>query len=657
LQKLAKSLLNSTSIGTVINQAITGMGGLGKTQLAVEFAYRYGKYFQGVHWLNLADPTTLDSEIALCGSQMGLDNWPPDQPSQVTMTELEWKRNGPRLLILDNFEEVAQARAVLSKLHHLNLRLLVTSRRPDWTPTMGLASLPLDLFSPTESLAFLNQSLKKRKDKEEELITLAERLGNLPLGLELASRYLNDHPRLRIAEYLVQAKQAFEHPSMKDWRKEFQGPTAHDLDLQRTFALSWNALTTKDTKNTKKTKGGRVGRGSSRDRIETTAQILFLTAGYLAPNVPIPLEIFERALKISTEICDENLSRLYGLGLLHESETQFPNSESQIKLPSIHPLLAEYARGLAKENKEILEGLANVLGTLSKETIDSGLPTRFIPIHSHMPVAASYAEEVGLQNAGTLWNNYGSHLRMIADYSGARNAHEHSLIVEPENATFVNNLAVVYYEQGDLISARMMIERALKIDEETFGSDHPTVARDVNNWGEVMRMQGNFKDAQRMYKRAIKIWETNLGVEHPQVAIGIGNLGLVMHACGDLAGARSMFERALKIDESFFGPNHPNVAKCVNNLGLVLRASGDLTGARIMYERALEISEASLGLDHPNIAICVNNLGYVLQASGDLKGAHTMYERALAIFKKSLPPDHPNIKVVQWHLDSLNESL
>jgi len=85
------------------------------------------------------------------------------------------ERNGPRLLILDNFEEVAQAGVVLAKFHHSNLRLLLTSRRSDWPPATGLSSLPLDLFSPTESLTFLNQSLKKRQDKEEALSTLAER--------------------------------------------------------------------------------------------------------------------------------------------------------------------------------------------------------------------------------------------------------------------------------------------------------------------------------------------------------------------------------------------------------------------------------------------------------------------------------------------------
>ncbi len=292
------------------------MGGLGKTQLAVEFAYRYGKFFRGVHWLNLANPESLNGEIASCGSKMGFENYPDDLPSQVTLTLNTWKSHGPRLLILDNFEAVELVNAVMKEFNHSNLRVLITSRRSDWPITSGLRPLALEVFTKEESLAFLKSALQKRADKDDELNTLSERLGHLPLGLELASRYLNGHRRLKVSEYLEQAQEALEHVSMKNWRADLPAATGHDLDLQRTFALSWMALK------------------------DETAQQIFLAAGYLAPNSAIPLEIFERALKISSEFCDEALTLLYGLGLLRETDSQ----------PAIHPLLAEYARGLSKEN-------------------------------------------------------------------------------------------------------------------------------------------------------------------------------------------------------------------------------------------------------------------------------------------------------------------
>ena len=588
LLRLASIVFGIDNSGTVITQAITGMGGVGKTQLAVEFAYRYGKYFNSVHWLNLADPEAFDSEIASCGLAMVLPNWPKDRSSQVSLTLQAWKASGPRLIILDNFEDITLANDILSKLRHSNIRLLITSRHSDWPATSGLSSIPLALFTNEESLAFLKESMKKRADKDDELNILSERLGFLPLALELASRYLNGHSRLNVTAYLDQAKEALEHTSMKGWRTDLPASTGHDLDLQRTFALSWLALK------------------------DETAQQIFQIAGYLAPNTAVPLEIFEKALELSSDQCDEALAILYGLGLLRESEY----------LPIIHPLLAEFARQLSQESTKILEVLADTLATISKEETNTGLPARFISIKPHIPVLAQYAESRKLEYSSALWNNYGYYLKMIADYSGARAAYE----------------------------------RAMKIDVATFGINHPDVAIDVNNLGSVLQDLGDLAGARVAYEHALKIWEANLGIDHPQVATGINNLGMVMKEQGDLVSARAAFERSLKIDEASFGPDHPSVAIDINNLGLVLQNQGDLNGAREAFERSLKIDEATFGSDHPNVAIRVNNLGSVIKDQGDLVGARIAYERALAIFKKFLPPDHPNIKTVQGNLDSLNNS-
>ena len=657
LKKLADALVNHASSGTVITQAITGMGGLGKTQLAVEFAYRYGNQFQGVHWLNLADPTTLDSEIASCGQKMGLENWPDDQPSQVALTEFTWKSQGPRLLILDNFEDVANANNILPRFRHSSIHILVTSRRSDWLPTSGLNPILLELFSPKESLDFLKLSLLKRKDNDDDLNTLSERLGHLPLALELASRYLNGHTRLSVTEYLKQTKEALEHASMNAWKKDVLGltPTQHDTSLLSTFALSWLALK------------------------DETAQKMFQSAGYLAPNTAIPLEIFEKTFEISSEQCDEALTLLYGLGLLRESESQ----------PTIHPLLAEYARGLSRKNIKILEALADTLATLSGEALDTGLPTRFDSVKPHIPVLALYTENKKIESAGALWNNYGYHLWMIADHAGARVAYDRALKtfpddatyinnlglvmqdqgdlvgaraaferaskIDPDDATYINNLGLVMQDQADLVGARVALERALKIDEASFGSDHPKVAIRVNNLGGVMKAQGNLVGARAAFERALKIDEASFGSDHPNVAIRVNNLGIVMKDQGDLVGARAAFERAIKIWEANLGTEHPQVAIGVNNLGSVMQDQGDLDSARAAFERALKIDQAIFGPNHPNVARDINNLGGVMKAQGDLIGARTAYERALAIFKKFLPPDHPSIKTVRGNLDSLDE--
>lgn len=328
---------------------------------------------------------------------------------------------------------------------------------------------------------------------------------------------------------------------MRDWRKDHPAATQHDLDLGHTFTLSWEAIK------------------------DETTQKIFLTAGYLAPNSAIPLEIFEKALKITGDACDEALDILYGLGLLRKSE------DSQ---PTIHPLLAEYARSLAKEKKEILESLADVLETLSHGANETGLPFRFVPLRSHIPVTASHAEEAGLQYAGTLWSNYGYHLKKIADYS----------------------------------SAITMYERALKTFRKHLGEEHTIIAIPMSNLGEALRISGDLAGARAMLERALKIDEAAFGPDHPNVAIRVNNLGGVMLDSGDLTGARTMYERAIKIDENSFGPNHPSVARDVHNLGILFDHMSDKENAIACEKRALVIFQKTLPPDHPYIKMAQEHL-------------------------------------------------
>ncbi|MDX9832926.1 MAG: hypothetical protein RBU35_21835, partial [Anaerolineae bacterium] len=109
LEALARATLGEDAGSTLVSQAVQGMGGVGKTQLAVEFAYRYGRWFDGVHWANAREPAGIAAEIAACGERMGLRPWPAEQPEQVAATLAAWRDGGPRLVVLDNLEDVGAA--------------------------------------------------------------------------------------------------------------------------------------------------------------------------------------------------------------------------------------------------------------------------------------------------------------------------------------------------------------------------------------------------------------------------------------------------------------------------------------------------------------------------------------------------------------------
>ncbi len=559
--------------------AATGLGGIGKTQLAVAFVHRYGHRFPGgVFWLDCSDPEAIPDYVAACGGPQGMDlpgfeDLP--RPDQIARVQAEWRRPIPRLLVLDNAEEVEVVRHW--RPTGGGCRLLVTSRRADWPTWLGVQPLAVGTLPRAESLELLcRPQLKPGQPAEscplyhdpaaDELCAL---LDDLPLALHLAGAYLALYGHeVSLTEYLEELRAGpLKHFSLRRAAGDLPSPTGHEQSVAATFRVSYRRL-------------------DPADPTDALARRLFALAGHCAPGAPIPRELLRRALpeemsqdkpfdgvysERSRTAQDkhrfaEALRRLADLGLLEAA------GEGDCQ---VHRLLAEFAREVgAEEEAEAADALAQAVAEMATEANESGLPARMLPLLPHLRQVAAAAERRGDERAGWLYNELGYHLNMVADYAGARAAYE----------------------------------RALAIDEAAFGPEHPDVARDVNNLGEVLRELGDLAGARAAYRRALAIWEKQLGPEHPQVATAVNNLGGVLQDLGDLDGARAAFQRALAIDEAAFGPEHPNVAICVNNLGLVLHDLGDLAGARAAYERALAILEATLPPGHPHIEIVRRNL-------------------------------------------------
>jgi len=608
----------ATGVGIVQATVATGMGGIGKTQVAVEFCYRYGRYFEGVHWLQANQD--LMAEIAECGRMMGIEPWPEKAPEQVDATLRAWGQGERRLVVFDNLEE---PRLLEEWLPMMNcVRALVTARREHWPRTLGIRTQRLGVLKRDESRTLLRKlapRLEKRPDNE--LDELAERLGDLPLALHLAGSYLDSRPGLPIQGYLAELDKAggmLKHAGLPESMAD--NPTKHDLSLAATFQVSWVKL-------------------DGEEAVDQAARRIFLASSYCAANAPIPVEVLARAVANGEE--EEETERQFELGLRRLNECGLLAEEEGG--PAVHPLLAEFGRAKDKAAEQsALPGLVKALCDLASTANKSGFPERYKPLRAHVQAAAETADRAGIAQAGKLWNEQGNHMNQVAEFIGAKAACERARAIDeraygPDHtavASDVNNLGMVLTNVGDLAGAKAAYERALAIDERAYGADHPTVARDVNNLGLVLKEQGDLVGAIAAYERALAIGERTYGTDHPTVAIYVNNQGLALQELGDLARAKAAYERALAIDERAYGPDHPTVARDVNNLGLVLKELGDLLGAIAAYERALAIDERAYGPDHPTVATDLNNLGLVLQDLGDMAGAKAAYERALAIIER-----------------------
>jgi tetratricopeptide (TPR) repeat protein len=624
LLKLARTLLYAQECEGGPDQAgvvVCGMGGLGKSQLAVEFCYRYGRFFRGVHWLQAN--LDMQAEVAENGRAMDIPYWPDKLPEQVHATLRAWQEdNGRRLIVLDNAEDLEVLQTWLPKLRPAGL--LITSRRENWPADMELKVLRLEVLSRSQSIDLMRKLAPRLKgESDEPLDNLADYLGDLPLALDLAGRYLADRSDLSVEGYLAELQEArslLEHPSLRDWAEH--SPTKHTTNVAATFTLSWQQLSKKDE----------------------LAKRLFRLGGYCAPNTPIPRKLLAEAVGayVPDHELDRALRKLDSLGLMDQAGGG----------RRMNSLLAEFARLQDRDAEEsVLPALADSMVKLTTEALKSGLPENMKPLREHLDYVARTAEKMNLQITGSLWNNLGMCLQDLADYDSAKKLLKRALKIDeqvygadhPGVAWRASNLGTVLRDLGDFQEARKYLERALKIDEQVYGPDHPTVAKDVNNLGLVLKDQGDLQEARKYLERALKIDEQVYGEDHPNVAIDVNNIGTVLKAQGDLEGARKCYDQALRIDEQVYGEDHPSVARYFNNIGMVLQAQGELREARNYFERALKIIEQAYGEDHPLAALLANNIGTVLKDQGDLREARKYLEGALKIDEQVYGPDHPDV--------------
>jgi tetratricopeptide (TPR) repeat protein len=560
---------------------LTAMGGMGKSQLAVELAFRYGRFLDGVHWINAA--TGIPTEIVVCGQALQLERWPDKQDEQVAATLKAWQEGAAggelRLVVLDNLEDPALLGEWLPRLG--GLRLLVTTRRTDFEALGGVHLVELHSLPRTESLALLRKLAPHLEGAPDTgLEQVAERLGDLPLGLQLAGSYMGVS-KLNLQGYLDLLQQKGGDLAKLALPERLQAnPLKRELNLWYTFGLSWNQLRADDPS-------------------DQLARQLFLVCGYCAANTVIPLELLQAAVACETVELNISLEILYSLGPLQRAAGG----------PTIHPLLAEYARGLdLQAEQSVLPALAQALGELANQANRTGFPQQRLPLRPHLPAVGQAIANADPARAADLWNEMGSHLFLVADYAAARPYMEHELTIR----------------------------------RKALGEQHPGTATSLNNLGSLLMAMGDLDGARPYLEQALAIRKQVIGEQHIDTATSLNNLGSLLQAMGDLAGARPYLEQALAIRRQVIGEQHPHTASSLNNMGSLLQAMGDLPAARAYYEQALAIQRQVLGEQHPDTAISLNNLGILLQNMGDLPAARPCYEQALAIRRQVLGEQHPD---------------
>ncbi len=603
LKRIAANLKagDATTISEVMVAASTGLGGMGKTQLACEFVYRYGEYFHGVYWVSFAEPGGVPAEIASCGGTRGMNlrsdfhTLPLEERVRAVMAA--WQGDLPRLLVFDNCEDEDLLDQWLPTTG--GCRVLVTSRRGHWDAALGVIDLPLDVLDRRESVALLRKYRSDLPVDQPDLDAIADELGDLPLALDLAGRYLDKYRHeVRPDAYLadIRRPELLEHSSLR--RARGISPTKHDMDVWRTFALSYWRLDAKDA-------------------TDGTAVRLLARAARLAPGEPIPNALLAWTLEPPdgddgppqpTTTVRDALNRLADLGLLEESGGETLR---------MHRLVAAFAHA----------GVP-----------DDGAQAAVEIACARAAGRAHWEGQLAWQEALL------PHLRFVTDSAKGR--------VDNMAANCCTALGLALQQLGAYDEALLYAERAWDISVNFHGPYHRATLQRRSNIGVLFRKRRDWLEARTIYEEVLAVQEGTLGPEDPDVAATINNLGVLLRQEDLYHEVLPLYRRALRIRQDVWertGPDDPDrkenayeAAESHSNMGALLMDLGRHREAQPHLESALDIRGGEFGKYHALNAGTFVNLGRALRAQGDYPRAGGTLTIALDIYRnvsKTMPPD------------------
>lgn len=596
-------------------QAIHGLGGVGKTRLAVEYAWRQLQAgdINAAFFVAADSAGSLNANLAALASPELLDLPEYNEPKQSVIVEAVLGELGRRtdwLVIFDN-ADIENLREPLGEIlpRLVQGQVIITSRMSNWPDEIG--GFPIDKLEEADAAAYLLDKTKGKRTasaEDEQLAKqLAGELDGLPIALEQAAGYINQRC-IGFGTYLKDFAQS--RKKVLSWRKK--GLVSYPVPVVAAWERTERQL----------------GPGE---------RSILRLASFLAPE-PVPAGLFEsQAGRIAEAV--KLLAKEEGGG----QQSAAPDEDIRGLLGS----LAGWSMISLTEDRFTIHRLVqdSIRLSMPKKRQRAWVELALRLVADYIPKEPP-PDDVG---SWPVWKTVDSHAAAVVRYAD-------ELSIGEPIGRLMTGLGLYLEERARLDEAEPMFRRALEIGEKALGNNHPNVAIALNNLASLLEEMGRFDEAEPMYRRALQIDEKALGEDHPSVARDLNNLAELLRETGRLKEAEPIYRRALEIAEKSFGAEHPKVAICLNNLALLLKETGHKKEAEPMYRRALEIGEETLGPDHPKVAIRLNNLALLLEETGRKKEAEPMYRRALAILEKSFGPEHPTTQTVRENLELLRDA-
>ncbi|GGQ01906.1 ATP-binding protein [Streptomyces pseudogriseolus] len=610
IARLRESLVEGSKS---VPQVLHGMGGVGKSQLVLEYAHRFAGQYDLVWWIDAEQPAEIPVRYSELADRLGIAK--PDAGAEANaralLSHLDIRERW--LLILDNAEDPAQIEPWLAQGPG---HTLITSRNPNWVGTAR--TTPLNVFTRTDSLTYLQGRVDGMND--EQAGSLAADLGDLPLALAQAAGVIaNGGMSLDLYHQLLATNTT--------QILEKGGAPGYPAPVAATVTIAVNRLT---------------------DHHPDAVALLHLVA-LLGPE-PIRNSWLETVRPRLTTIpgnpddpmwLHEALSPLsrYGLARTESESFQIHRLTQAVLRDQLPP---DQARAIRNDATTLLAA-ANPGDPQSPDFWPGWAAlTPHLTAH-HLAVTEQPELRPTLLDAAHYLIRSGQ-TRTARDLTAvAYTAWATGLGQDhPDTLTAAQFLGHATADLGEYAEARRIIEDTLARRRRTLGDDHPGTLQSANDLASALHNLGEDAEARRMDEDTLARRRRTLGDDHPDTLQSAHNLAITLHNLGEHAEARRIIEDTLARRRRTLGDDHPDSLNTAHNLAATLHDLGEYAEARRIKEDTLARRRRALGDDHPDTLNSAYSLAATLHNLGEYAEARRMDEDTLARRRRALGDDHPD---------------